>query len=393
MKYLLLIVMIVSTIEAKYIGDFSGYADLTYNMYKKEKFKNTNVDKPDNTKYRVDVLLNYDYKINNFKFTYSQGYLHAPSSYNTIYTTEIEPVEMYYINELSISQQFDNGLGYSVGMIPFKYGSFYEYSSFGEARGNGLMLASSYVLNAAFLFYKYGDFTVIYGMGVRDKYINAEHNLNTNSYPTVRTKTRGINVRGSEGDFGIIKYAHGKHKVEFNHFDMDVVSSGVSIGNAVLHGIGYSYDDSLHSGNILYGIFMHSDTHLLVKGFNGVKFTYTPDAETGYQYLLGWKYYYDSNILNRTVFTNVEYIKTSNGYNNFIVGSPIARYASSDIGDVYNVSAGVEINKNVNLTVRYLGYRSDGYVVKLGSLNTPTPEKDKSLQKRDVVSLELLLKF
>jgi len=398
-KLISILLLTISLVAGDKNYKISGYVDLSTiecNLHMKDDSKS----RDNNSIKRLDMVLNYDRYFGNSKFTFSQGYFKSTAIYNNLFGDVIVPIKMYYINELSYETRIMDNLSLTVGTIPFRNGSFNEYSFVGDVYGNGLMLTGYQTLNGLFLTYKYKDFTTTVGYGEKNLLIKSEYNLNGDGgYLKTYHSPTAYDYTGSNGMFFISKYNHGKHRVEFNYFDIDIYINKKYLANTKLAGVGYSWGDSEYSGNLFYGIIMGSSTNGNSNVLNnGVTYINGPyhfgKIETsGYQYLLGYKYTFDSSLIKRDVYFGTEYVKTSRGYNNLTVGKPFDPYGYGSIGNIYNFTLGLMYDKNLTFKFRYCKLVKDDVDIAIGGVSETVPQGENSSTGQDSTVIEVTYKF
>ncbi len=396
-KILLLLVISFSAIYAEE-GKFSGYLDLSTMLGDVERYNGDKIADGESAN-RVDMVLNYDKVHENFKFTISQGYFQSSEMYNNLFTSKVEPMQFYYINELSLEYIFNNNFAITAGVLPFKNGTFHEYSFTGDVNGNSLILAGYQNVNGIFGTYKYGDFKHSIGYAKKDWVINSEYNLKDSNSEVLVSNGHEYDYEGSGGLFYIGKYKKDKHTVEVNLFDIDIYLDKKKVTDTVLGGAGYSYDDSEYSGNIFYTIFMYSrstgDSSVLNNGQSmiGHGYHFGKIDTSGHQYLLGYKHIHDSLWLKKDVTFNLEYVRTEDGYLSMNVGKPFAAYSSGSLGDTWNASIGLQYNQDLQFKLRYCLYRNNGEKVATGGVAETTKTGPTDVKTTSCVSAQMIYKF
>lgn len=394
MKKILILLIYCSWLIAE--SNFSGYLDISTTS---ETIQRYNGQKEDISNQRVDMNFNYDRYWDNGKLTISQGYFKSNESYNIIFEDLTKPMEVYYLNELSYEFNINDYMGVTAGLLPFKKGSFHEYSFTGDVNGNGLMLAGSQILNGVFLSMRDDNWMHIIGYGKKDKLIKSEYNLISNK-TIIRTNRAEYDYKGSGGLFAISKYEKDKHRVEFNYFDVDVYINDIKVVNTNIVGMGYSWDDIEYSGNLLYGILMYSNTKGDSVGLNplntkfiGHGYHFGEISTEGIQYLLGYKYITNIPLIDRDVYFNLEYLNTKPGYFNVMTGRPYDFYSYGKYGEVYNVSVGLQYDKNILFKLRYCNYLNSGQIIPIGGVSETINSIDSSAEKDSALTLQLIYKF
>lgn len=400
-KYILLLALLLSLGNAK-DGTFSGYIYVEQIIGDEEL--NNGFKLENKTFNKLDTVLNYDKEFDRAKISVSQGYFKTSKMYNSTHSAIMNPIEVYYINELSLTYLLVDNLTVTVGALPFKNGTFSEYSFANDKNGNGLLLADSQILEGAFLSYKRGDLITSLGYVEKNMFFENEYNLiepgesifNKN---LSKDKKDYYDYTKSGGVFLISKYEKGKHRLELNLFNANIVLDKKKLGTMDLEGIGYSYDDTEYSGNLFYGVFMYSHLNGDSSVFNNGVTVSTPDVyfgkvkSQGSQFLLGYKYTFDLDFMKKEMSFDTEYARTNNGYVSFNMGTPFSGYGYGAVGDTYNSVITLMYDKNLQFKLRYYLHNSNGYKIKYGGITKTTKLGPKDIKSFSGTALEVIYKF
>ena len=365
----------------------------------------------DKTLTRVEVKnymdINY---LDIFKVSSTIGYYKNGDAYNKdsdlgeIWLSQEEShlyIEKLY-GQLKLAELGEFTLSAVYGIIPLTGGNIKKFSSQDEIQGNGLFTLIDLNLQGGFIVLsnKNHIFKVGHNYWRKDNWQHDEKLIDAND--------------GTKGTFVFYEYQSGKHTVELNYITADVKYKGYDMANAQLYGIGYSYDDSLESGMVYYGILAHSvwnskmedvlNMGVFGNATNSIKmanqyypdqYDFDNDTQTGNSILLGTKYY--TELFGHEADIGIEYFKTSKNFSSFNNGSLFYndygfwRRRGSDVITLYS---DFKVTKNFIVSLKGT-FANNKYTAKNGSIAdvTSNPATHNFYKKEQTVLLKVAYEF
>ena len=370
------------------------YADVTYKNSGSLDYSLTNMNNKNVN--MVDVIINNDFYIgDNTKIVFSPGVLTDDrGTYNSIVKSNVNKISEVYINELYVSYLLTDNLSIAVGVFPFRKGAFYEYGFNGYRAGNGLYSITDNVLQGFVVSYTLADTVFQIGTVSYQKFFKSSHDYDEKASPITYDS-----YKGSGMDYFAIKQNLGKWYLDLEVANVYQYMNTVDVIDSNVYSLGVSYDESVTTGRTYYAIASWSqskgDTGSLAYTYDysyGVYSPmYKPDPDggqpeppngsqpfhndsaqydsfktSGYFALIGVKQEIDNVIFGKDLVLSAEYAYRSGGYHSLLAGRPLSPHAYADIGNFYNLSAGVRIDKNNMIKLRYYMYDTNGASTKYG---------------------------
>lgn len=289
-------------------------------------------------------------------------------------------------------------LSFAYGIIPLTGGNFKKYSNQDEIQGNGLFTLID--LNLQGGFFILSNDKDIFKVGKlfwkKDNFQHDEKLIEKND--------------GTDGTFVFYEHKEGKHTIELDYITANVKYDGYDIGNAQMYGVGYSYDDSLDTGFVYYGVGAYSvwnsefldvlNSGYFGKATNSIKYAnkkfpeqydFDNDTQKGTSILLGTKYY--TEVFNREFDIGVEYFKTSKFNNGSLFYNDYGFWRRRGT-DMYTIYADYRLIKGLKASIKY-SFANNEYTAKNGSIadTTSTPQINNFYKKEQSVLFKISYEF
>ena len=331
-----------------------------------------------NTINRLDLVLNNDMVYGNNKLSISPGYFLVDTPvYNSVNKKKIPILNALYFNELYYSYKYKNFI-FSIGLFPFRKGSFYEYSFNDVRAGIGLYTLTDVTLQGIVGTYINGTNITQIGHVGFDSYFKSFKDFNKGDSDITfdSYKDSGMN-------FLINKCTYGKWYTELQLSFMYQYVNGVRILDTDNYALGISYDDRLDTGRTYYSIIAHSRTSGDNTALSPFKVPYDDKQyhfgkvkTSGYHMLVGVKQDIDNFIYKKDLVFGAEYLYQSAGYHSLTVGRPLSPSSYGDIGDTYSTYIGIRIDKSNLIKLRYYKYYQSDKTIKYGLTPVTTDAKN-----------------
>ena len=399
--WLILILIVTSLYSDEIEYKFSGSVNMTTELQNKTTL--VNGTHPDNKVSQLEMVLNNDIYYGNTKLVISPAINKTSNwTYNNVIKKELPPIEMWYFNELYITEQLmDNSYGTlsaSVGLFSFRKGTFYEYNYTGTRVGNGLFSNMDIMLQGGIITYKKGDNTLMVGDLRYERWGYSEHNRSS-----VETVMDYRDYKDSGGLFIMDKYQlTDKIYTEFNYYGIEQYALGKVMMNTDFYGLGLSYDDSENTGRTYYTILTFNKTDgdntylspVMNWPISNKSTKFGKFENEGYSALVGVKQELDQLAFGKDFVIGGEVIYKSPGYHSLLAGNPFSAYSYTDIGYTYNMSAGVRLDKDTLFKLRYTLYNPDGST-KYGLSNVATDSSNvpRSIDRSSTIVAEIYFQF
>lgn len=315
----------------------------------------------------VDISLHNDVHFKNSKLASSIGvYSTNNSVYNNNVKNNVPRSEVLSVNELYYTQYLNKGLSVSLGLFPFKKGTFYEHSYNGNRSGIGLYTLTDANLEGGIVTYTSGRHTFQIGGAWYEKYfrtykdyVKTDSEINFDSY-----KDSGM-------EYIAYKYNRDKWYSELMFTKMDQFVNGYKIIDTDTYSLALSYDDEVDSGRTYYGVytrtFTQGDTSSMSpigKPTSNSYYHFDKFKTSGHSLLLGIKQELDRSKYTKDMVIGFEYLKRTEGYHSLLAGEPLSYDNYSNIGESFNSYVGLRLNKDMLLKFRYFKYYDNGKMTK-----------------------------
>lgn len=380
--FLLLIISVVRAGDLEYKS--SGSIDLS-NMYYEDK------------NYQIaDVILNNDFYYKNFKFVFSPGvYYTTDGFYNSITKDEVTSIQAVYLNELYGSIKLNEHMTVSVGLFPFRKGTFYEYSFNGNRKGMGVYTITDVTLQGGILTHEVGNHKVSIGSVAFERFFASFKDFNEGDGSLTYSS-----YKDSGKDYITYEYFNGKCYFNIDYSNVYQYVNDVKLISTDLITIAGSYDDEIDTGRAYYFILSKSysegDTSSLSPlgmSFKNEESHFDSFKTQGVYGLVGVKQELDMFAFKKDFVTGLEVSYRSPGYHSLISGMPISPHAYADIGVTYNAHIGMRISKNNIIKLRYFINDNMGEANKYGLAPITTELGDNEDRYRDAVMLQWYYEF
>lgn len=378
MKIIWLIIIITYIHSSELKHDFTGSLELSLQSDNKN----------------VELNLNNDFIYKDFKFTISPSfYKNTNPIYSSVTKSDFKPVTSVYLNELYITYRLNNKVSCSIGEFPFRKGTFYEYSYNYNKAGIGILGTT----DSSFQGYicSYIDGNGIYQIGD----VSYRRWGSLSHYISDVEDDGTFNAYNDSGmKYFSYKRSMNKWYTEIQLMNMKQMMFQEEIISTKAGAIAISYDDSIDTGRVYYGIGIITDS-------NGNTATLSPfgipvinddvhldEFETnGYHYLLGVTQELDKVIFNRDMSVGIEYSYRSEGFHSLLAGPPFNNYSYGDTGSFMNTFIGIRYDSNTLFKLRYERHDNEGTFIKKGFVPVERELNDERITER--VMLQLYLDF
>lgn len=403
MKHILMLIMFMSLLLGKnWDYKFSGNINLTT-----ELSNNTRLINGKELEHKLttgEITFNNDiYYKDKTKISLSPT-LNKTSNmtYNNVIKKEIPKIEMWAMNEAYITQKLletnYGDLSISGGLFSFRKGTFYEHNYNGKRVGNGLFSNMDIMLQGIIVTHTYENNTLMIGDLRYERWMYTNHNVSNQD-----TVMSYRDYKDSGGIFIMDKLQlTDKIYTEFNYYGIDQYAIGKKMMSTDFFGLGLSYDDSEESGRTYYTILTYNKTKgnnqflspVLNWSINTPSTKFGSFENNGYSVLVGMKQELDQLVFDKDVVIGGEVIYKGKGYHSILAGNPFSPYSYCDIGLTYNLSAGIRLDKDKLVKLRYTKYEPNGST-KYGLSNDYTDSKNvpTSIDKSNQVVLEFYYDF
>lgn len=316
----------------------------------------------------LDANVNNDFYIfDKTKIGTSFGaYVNTNRTYNNNVKSYVDRVNAYRINELYLTQYLTEDLMVSIGVFPFKKGTFYEYGYNGNRSGIGLYTMSDANLQGAIVTYNINsNNTIQIGSVAYEKYFTSFKDTKEGDGPITFAS-----YQDSGMDYISYRHTYDEWYSEFMITDTYQYLNGVKIIATNTYSLALSYDDEATTGRTYYSIFTYSNSHgdnssLSPYGsFHNDEYYFDKFDTSGYSWLLGFKQEFDNLIFNKDFVYGFEYLYRSEGYHSLLAGEPLSYDSYSNIGSSYNTYIGIRYDKNIVTKLRFYRYDAEGKMTK-----------------------------
>ena len=403
MKYLWLILLLVTYSTCSEIVEYKFSGNLNMSTQLQNNTTLVNGSHPDNKISQLELVLNNDIYFGNTKVVISPAINKTSNwTYNNVIKKELPPIEMWYFNELYVTQQLmDNSYGTlsaSVGLFSFRQGTFYEYNYNNTRVGNGLFSNMDIMLQGGIITYSKGNNTLMVGDLRYERWGYSEHNRSN-----IQTVMDYRDYKDSGGLFIMDRYkVTDKLYTEFNYYGIEQYALGKVMMNTDLYGLGVSYDDSENTGKTYYAILTYNVTDgdntylspVMHWPINNKSTKFGKFENEGYSVLVGVKQELDQLAFGKDFVIGGEVIYKSPGYHSLLAGNPFSPYSYTDIGYTYNLSAGVRLDKDTLFKLRYTKYEPDGSTkYGLSNVSTDSDNVMRSIDSSSTIVAEIYFEF
>ena len=343
----------------------------------------------------TDTNLNNDLLFEHSKLVSSIGiFITGDKIYNNNIKSYVDKTQMVRMNELYYTQYLTKNLSISVGIFPFKKGTFYEYGYNGNRIGVGLYSHTDSNLQGGIVTYKTDKHTFQLGSVAYEKYFKSykdyaegDGDISFSSY-----QDSGMNYIS-------YKYNRDKWYSEIMLTNIYQYVNKVKIIDTNTASLAVSYDNEIDTGTTYYSILTYSNSIGDTISMSPTGNNYITDyyhfgkfETSGYSWLLGIKQELDSLVFNKDIVLGFEYLRISPGYHSLLAGEPFSSNSYSKIGDNYSSFIGVRFDKNTILKFRHYKYENNGLMTK-SILTTVSTNADESSGSYDAFSIQLYIDF
>lgn len=338
----------------------------------------------------IDTSINTNINLDNSKIVISPSlFITTDNVYNNTVKSEVTPLMALYLNSLYYTYGVSDNLKMSIGLFPFRKGSFYEYSYNGNRLGNLLYGVSDITLQGGMLTYETTNNIFSVGYAKFDMFFKSFKDFKeTNGYITYDS------YKDSGGVIVIDKFKYNNLYIEFNFMDANQYVNDFKLINTKLFGLGLAYDDEEITGSTYYTILTYNTTNgdttslsPINAYFETEQYLFGKFKSYGNTLLVGYKKDIDNIVFNKDLIFNIEYLYRSRGSYSLIAGPPLSDTSYSDIGITFQTSLGVRLNRNNIIKLKYLNYDSNGYSTKYGLSTITNTSGVNNNVKTETVSL------
>jgi len=362
--WLLLVGLLATNSVAK--NDVYGELDVA-SMFYRPYFKQ--IDSKRDTVNRVSITIRDEWIEDDTKTVIDLGYVGSDNEmYNNMFKDTMRAISIFYVNELYVSK----GIGdytINVGQFMFRKGTFHEYSFNGNRVGNGIYGTIEDNMQGLIVTKRIDSTSA---MAIGKVWTNKWFDTIVNDYKQKDFYT------DSNAWLLIYKKQIQDVYAEANAYRVNTYMNGNDIGNTNLLNVGADYNKEDTTGVILYGFMSYSESELdttklspIGRGFETKSIFFGEHKSSGLMTLLGFKKLYD--IGTKEYFAGAEVEHITEGYHNHAIGKPFELYEYSNIGITKNIYAGIKLNRNATLRLRYCVFDSSGKAYKNG-LNTKSAD-------------------
>jgi len=356
----------------------------------------------DNLFNKLQSYIKLDKSYNNWGINAALNYSYTNEEiYNNIIDDSIPPQEYFEIEEL-YGYIIKEDLILNIGVLPFKRGTFSNYSWNKGYIGNGLFTIVDIPLQGLILAYNnpvYGSIAL--GYIWHDEFIKTKYILNDVNGGLLSSKTKTKDIKGSNGPFMIYRKKLDKFLFEFNYFRLNLILNNIKLTTSNILGTGLAWDDISDSGLVIYSILTGSTTKGDSSVMNPSKTSYINDEyhlgkidTSGYSFLLGSKYYIDNSFIPKELSIGFEYFTTSPGNITLNTGKPYNMYGYANYGNTYNIWTELRCNKNFDIILRGMYYDNNDINLKYGGVTeTTTNLKDVDNSNKTMFILQFQYNF
>ena len=388
MRILLSLFLLLSVLKSDTIIKHSGSLD-----YSLSEINDHSVN-------TVDLIYNTDiYFDNSSKLVVSPGiFTNDGRTYNSVVKQDVDSIQEIYINELYFSKALTEELTISLGIFPFRKGTFYEYGFNGYRSGNGIYSVTDVVMQGGILTYTKDEHVIQLGSLAYEKYIDSWYDVKDRDVMYNLTR-----FKNSKMDYMTYKYINDKFYNEIQYAKVKQDLDKYEIISTDVITLATSFNNESSTGRTYYTILSVSkskgDTTTVapnhIPNTNDPTYHFGTFNTSGWYGLVGIKQELDSFIFNKDVVISMEYAYRSPGYHNLLKGKPISPNAYADIGDFYNFSVGVRLDKNNMIKLRYYVYDTRNESTKIGfaPIATPASNVPNSRTRYDSITLHWYLDF
>jgi len=343
------IILLTNILYSDIITDISGNIEYSY------------VVAEDDSSNHIDIVINVDTAYDKHSFIMSPGvYVYDNSSYNSVINNDVNKIRAVYLNELYYSYRPINNLTLSVGLFPFRKGTFYEYSFSGSRQGIGTYSITDTTLQGYMLTYTINKHIIIIGSVAFEKFFTSYKDFDeTSNILTFKSYTN------SGMDHIAYRYRNDKIYLETRYMNIYQYVNDNKIIETDNFVLASSYNNEDVTGTILYSILSYSNSNGDNSSLSPLNIPFQTDTayfdkftSNGYYYLFGIKQEIDNIIFNRDLLLGFEYSYRSPGYHSLLAGMPVSTNSYGDIGYMYSPYIGVRLFKDSVIKFKYINFDS-----------------------------------
>ena len=364
MKYLILLILCMNLFAIEYSN--INYLE-TITGGKQSKYS----DQPDDTsaKYYLSFNTYNDFVFNDsFSITSTLNFTSMAGGYSRTRQEYVNSQSYFEVSELAMNYNITPGDIVSLGIFSFKAGAFSEHTKIGMKQSDALM--TLYYMNLAGIFYtRHFDDSSKLQIGYASR--RYSELIPEDRYDTSRT--------GSDIMFVFTTNTFGRNTIKFNlstsqlYHESLISQKPKKVGDLIVSGIGYEFDNRDDNGVLIYSILGVSSTlidgRVLVgnKQYIDDKVSFTDeDQRIGYSYLLGAKKDFDNPLFNFDMFIGSEIFYASKYWASYVSDHSNAdEYAYSDLGTSLKLYLGGNITPKCKVSIHYKHVNFD-YSKKIG---------------------------
>jgi hypothetical protein len=324
--------------------------------------------------YKVNDKISFHSNVNHFYYKDSDGtFMHNISEDLKVHNT--------FFKSLYAKYNITDKDAIAVGLVPFNYGSFKEYSTTNIQQGNGLYPLIEMPLEGIHYIRNFSrDFDVDLSL-LKIGYSKYKLFDNLNDGQFHPRETKGSTVFSS-----IFEIRNKDHRLEFNYFDTNYKYNNIKVADNKMFGVGYAIEEIFDTGwsaHAIYGYTIHDSNMGKVKQLELSKMNINPMLEmvypeifnfgkvknSGHLYTIGAKYYmlnalfdYDVEFGLFRFYADDDATTMNRATPNGIFGSFVQR------GFTDTFQADLKINANQNIVLRYSHFRKN-QIETLGNMN------------------------
>jgi hypothetical protein len=293
-----------------------------------------------------------------------------------------------FAKSLYLQHKINSHNAFAIGLIPFNYGSFAEYSTTNIQQGNGLYPLIEMPLESIQWIYDMpleSNYRVLLKAGIGQYKLFGDTINGSQSQPK--------ELKGSIVHNYIAEIRNKKYRLEFNHFNTQGKLYGEKAFVNKLYGIGLAVEDVMDTGLSLHGIGMYSihdsdlsrvkdemirDSELepIMELYRPEYFTFDRVKNSGKSYVLGAKYYFTDIVFNKDIEIGFFHQKVDDDFVSMNRGAPNSLFGGSFQRGIANTTQlDFKYNANINFIFRYTNYNKT-HLETIGNLNESIPLSD-----------------